>query len=217
MLDYELYFTQLSTAEQKVAPKSLFFEGNFSLLLKSPKVAVVGSREVSELGSLRTQKIAEELVKRKITIVSGLAKGVDTIAHQVGLKGKTITVLGTSLDDCNPISNKGLLEEIKKNHLAISQFERGTRVLPSNFPARNKTMALITDASIIIEASENSGTRHQAWEAIRLGRQVFLMENILKSDIKWAQNILEYGGIVLTNKNFEYILDSIAEYSLEPF
>ena len=216
MSDYAKYFSQLSEAEQKAAPKSLFYEGNFSLLLKSPKVAVVGSRNVSEFGVLRTHKISEELVKRQITIVSGLAKGVDTVAHQVGLKGKTIAVLGTPLDQCNPISNKDLLEEIKKNHLTISQFEKGTRTFTSNFPARNKLMALITDATIIIEASENSGTRHQAWEAIRLGRQVFLMENILNSNIKWAHKVLEYGGIVLTQNNFEYIFDSIAEYSSEP-
>lgn len=217
MNQYENYLSQLSQAERKVAPKNLYYEGDFSLLLRSPKVSVVGSREVSELGVLRTQKIAGELVKRGITIVSGLAKGVDTVAHQVGLTGKTIAVLGTPLDVCNPIGNKLLLEEIKKNHLAISQFEIGSRVFASNFPLRNKTMALITDATIIIEASENSGTRHQAWEAIRLGRQVFLMENILNSNIKWANSVLEYGGIVLTKKNFEYILDSIAEYSLEPF
>lgn len=215
MTPYEIYYSQLSPAEQKVAPKSLFYEGDFSLLLKSPKVAVVGSRDVTDIGILRTQKVCEELVKRDITIVSGLAKGVDTIAHHVGLKSKTIAVLGTPLDIANPINNLSLLDEIKHNHLAISQFDIGSKVYPSNFPARNKTMALITDATIIIEATENSGTRHQAWEAIRLGRQVFIMENILKSNIKWAIDILEYGGIVLTNKNFQYIFDSITEYSLE--
>ena len=100
--------------------------------------------------------------------------------------------------------------------MAISQFAEGSKVYPSNFPARNKTMALITDATIIIEATENSGTRHQAWEAIRLGRQVFIMENIINNGVNWAKDILEYGGIVLTRENYDYILDSILEYSLEP-
>lgn len=213
---YETYYNNLSDAEQKSAPKTLFHHGNFGLLLKSPKVAVVGSRNVSDLGKIRTEKISFELVKRQITIVSGLAQGVDTIAHTIGLSGKTIAVLGTPLNVCNPVSNWPLLEEIKRNHLVVSQFEEGARVFPSNFPARNKTMALISDATIIVEATENSGTKHQAWEAVRLGRQVFIMENVIQSGIKWANSILEYGGIILTKNNYSFILDSIADYSLEP-
>jgi DNA processing protein len=216
MNSYEDYFSHLSVAEQQVAPKTLFYEGDLSLLFKSPKVSVVGSREVSEPGKIRTQKICSELIKREITIVSGLANGVDTIAHQTALNGKTIAVLGTPLNICNPQSNFKLLEEIKQNHLAISQFEIGSKVFPSNFPVRNKTMALISDATIIIEATENSGTRHQAWEAIRLGRQVFILENVIQSKISWAQKVLDYGGIILTNQNFEQILDSISELTIEP-
>ncbi|TWI83294.1 DNA processing protein [Lacibacter cauensis] len=214
-MSYERYLSFLSQAELKAAPKELFHEGNFDLLMKSPKVAVVGSREVSNDGIRRTQMIATELVNRGVTVVSGLAQGVDTIAHTTALSGKTIAVLGTPISMASPVSNTELLNEIKKNHLAITQFKEGSKVYPSNFPARNKTMALITDATIIIEASERSGTQHQAWEAIRLGRQVFLMENIIKSDIKWAHKALEYGAVVLTKDNYGYILDSIAEFHLE--
>lgn len=217
MSEYEIYLNGLSQLEKSIAPKKIFYEGDFSLLYKRPKVSVVGSRNVSSDGISRTKIICDALVERDITIVSGLAKGVDTVAHEIGLIGKTIAVLGTPLNKVNPVSNTRLLDLIKQNHLAISQFEFGSRVFISNFPARNKTMALISDATIIIEASENSGTRHQAWEAIRLGRQVFLLENILRSNVKWAKDILNYGGIVLTKKNFKFIFDSIAEYSLEPF
>lgn len=213
---YQKYLSFLSPAEQQVAPKEIFFEGNFELLLKSPKVSVVGSRDVSAEGVKRTEIICQELVKRNITIVSGLAQGVDTIAHTVGLQGKTIAVLGTPLHIASPVSNTALLDTIKKNHLAISQFAEGSKVYPSNFPARNKTMALISDATIIIEASEKSGTQHQAWEAIRLGRQVFILENILHANISWAAKALEYGAIVLNKQNFGDILDSIADFFLEP-
>jgi DNA processing protein len=215
-MSYELYLSFLSQAESNAAPKELFYEGNFDLLMKSPKVAVVGSRDVSNDGIRRTEMITTELVKRGVTVVSGLAQGVDTIAHTTALSGKTIAVLGTPLSIASPIGNTDLLNEIKKNHLAITQFKEGSRVYPSNFPARNKTMALITDATIVIEASERSGTQHQAWEAIRLGRQVFLMENIIRADIKWAQKVIEYGAVVLTKNNYGYILDSIAEFHLEP-
>ena len=108
------------------------------------------------------------------------------------------------------------MNEIKKHHLAISQFPIGAKVYPSNFPARNKTMALISDATIIIEASEKSGTQHQAWEAIRLGRQVFILENILQANIGWAIKALEYGAVVLNKDNFGNILDSILNYFIEP-
>ena len=77
-------------------------------------------------------------------------------------------------------------------------------------------MALISDATIIVEASEKSGTQHQAWEAIRLGRQVFILENIINSNISWAYKALEYGAVVLTNDNFGDILDSISDFFLEP-
>lgn len=216
MPNYTDYFKLLSPAEQQVAPRELFFEGNFDLLMKSPKVSVVGSRKISTEGEKRTEIITRELVNRGFTVVSGLAQGVDTIAHQVALAGKTIAVLGTPLDMATPTSNLGLLNEIKKNHLAITQFPFGSRVYPSNFPARNKTMALISDATIIIEASEKSGTQHQAWEAIRLGRQVFILENILQANILWASKALEYGAVVLNKQNFGIILDSISDCFLEP-
>lgn len=216
MLSYSDYINLLSPAEQQVAPKVLYFEGDLELLMKSPKVSVVGSRNISIDGEKRTELVTRELVNRGITIVSGLAQGVDTIAHQVALAGKTIAVLGTPLDIATPSGNLGLLNEIKKNHLAISQFPVGTRVYPSNFPARNKTMALISDATIIIEATEKSGTQHQAWEAIRLGRQVFILENILQSNILWASKALEYGAVVLNKQNFGNILDSISDCFLEP-
>lgn len=205
----------LSPAEQQAAPKELFFEGNFELLLKSPKVSVVGSRNISPEGEKRTVLITRELVKRGITVVSGLALGVDTIAHTVALAGKTIAVLGTPLDTVTPVSNTELLNEIKKNHLAISQFPIGAKVYPGNFPARNKTMALISDATIIIEASEKSGTQHQAWEAIRLGRQIFILENVLQANVSWAAKALEYGAIVLNKENFGHIFDSIADLFVE--
>ncbi len=213
---YEKYLNFLSLGEKQLAPREIFFEGNFELLLKSPKVSVVGSRNVSTEGAKRTKIICQELVKRNITIVSGLAQGVDTIAHTVGLQGKTIAVLGTPLHIASPVSNTALLDTIKKKHLAISQFPVGSKVYPSNFPARNKTMALISDATIIIEASEKSGTQHLAWEAIRLGRQVFILENVLQANINWAAKALEYGAIVMNRQNFGDILDYIAEIILEP-
>jgi DNA processing protein len=214
--DYPEYLSKLSSQEREVAPTQMFFEGDFTLMSKGLRVSVVGSRDVSELGVRRAELISEALVQREITIVSGLAEGVDTIAHTTAIKkgGKTIAVLGTPIDKCFPAQNKELLSEIKKNHLAISQFESGSRVFQSNFPLRNKTMALISEATVIIEATEKSGTRHQAWEAIRLGRTVFLMENLVKNkDLEWPLKLLKYGAIVLTSENYKAIFDELHSYS----
>lgn len=214
--NYSDYLSRLSAEEQHSAPKELFFEGDFRLMTEKIRISIVGSRKVSDAGKKRTELIAKALVKRDIIVVSGLADGVDTIAHQTAINhgGKTIAVLGTPLDKCYPVSNKELLGKIKSEHLAISQFKEGQRVYQSNFPARNKTMALISDATIIIEASEQSGTRHQAWEAIRLGRQVFLMENIVKDEnLKWPKELLNYGAIILTRENYESVFDEMEHYS----
>ncbi len=210
----DLFLSSLGVEERKNAPKNLFVEGNEELLCYGPKISVVGSRKVSEHGKERARIISSELVKRGITVVSGLAMGVDTIAHTTAVKndGKTIAVLGTSLSKCSPVSNRELLDHIKKEHLAVSQFEEGSRVYPSNFLLRNKTMALISDGTIIIEASEKSGTQHQAWEALRLGRALFLLENVASDpELSWPQQMIEYGAVVLTRENFELIFDRISE------
>ena len=99
----------------------------------------------------------------KAVIVSGLARGIDTAAHKAAIEagGKTIAVLGTPLDRTYPAENKALQAEIIKNHLAVSQFRVGSEVFSSNFIRRNRVMALIADASVIVEAGESSGSLSQ--------------------------------------------------------
>ncbi|MDR5591214.1 DNA-processing protein DprA [Christiangramia sp. SM2212] len=208
---YLKYSNHYTETERKYAPDKIFWEGDFNLLTSGTRVSVVGSRKVSDKGKIRTQIITETLVSEGYIVVSGLAHGVDTIAHQTAIanQGKTIAVLGTPLDKVYPKENDQLLENIKKNHLAVSQFPINYPVTPKNFPIRNRTMALISDATIIIEATDKSGTRHQAWEALRLGRQVFLMENIVKnSEISWVSKMIHYGAQVLTRDN---VIESLNE------
>lgn len=200
---------ELTAVEVKNAPEKLFFEGNINLLAHGRRVAVVGSRKVSEDGIKRAKVLTRALTAHGITVVSGLAEGVDTVAHQTAMEnsGKTIAVLGTSLDKAYPKSNAQLLAEIKKNHLAISQFVAGYPFQKKNFPMRNRTMALISDATIIVEAGEKSGTRHQGWEALRLGRLVYLMQNIVEdAALTWPKEMIAYGAQVLTRQNMEEAL-----------
>jgi len=148
--------------------------------------------------------------------VSGLAEGVDTVAHQTAIEcgGKTIAVLGTGLDRAYPASNASLLDEIKANHLAISQFKAGTSPRRSNFPQRNRTMALISDATVTTEASEKSGTRHQGWEALRLGRLVFLMQSVAGNEnLTWPKEMIGYGAQVLTRDDMPDVLYDIPRFT----
>ncbi|WPO84599.1 DNA-processing protein DprA (plasmid) [Chryseobacterium sp. JJR-5R] len=203
------YLASLTEIEKKNSPKSFFYEGKYSLLESGRRVSVVGSRKISELGIKRAEKVSKFLVNAGITIVSGLAEGVDTIAHETAIKegGNTIAVIGTPLNQYYPKKNKQLQDLIAKEHLLISQFPDSFPVTPKNFPIRNRLMALISDATIIIEASEKSGTKHQGWEALRLGRTVFIMENVIKdSSISWAQEMIKYGAEILTNENFKDLL-----------
>ena len=195
----ERYIDNLTEIERKYSPRQLFYEGNFSLLEKGRRVSVVGSRNVSEDGIKRTSKI-------------GLALGVDTVAHQKTIEkgGNTIAVIGTSLNQYYPKENKLLQNKIATEHLLISQFPENYPTSLKNFPIRNRTMALISDATIIIEASEKSGTKHQGWEALRLGRSVFILENVIKNpNITWAKEMLKYGAEVLTRENVNFLIGSI--------
>jgi len=205
------YLSKLTEIERKNSPESFFYEGNYSLLENGRRVSVVGSRKISDIGIKRTQKITKFLVESGITIVSGLAEGVDTVAHSTAINanGNTIAVIGTPLNKYFPAQNRELQDYIAKKHLLISQFPKGSPTTPKNFPIRNRLMALISDATIIIEASDKSGTKHQGWEALRLGRAVFLMENVIKdTSITWAREMVNYGAEVLTNDNFkDLILD----------
>lgn len=210
------YYQGFGAPELKNAPEHLYFEGDFSLLVEGKRASVVGSREATPEGLLRAEAITKTLVDLRIIVVSGLAKGIDTIAHKTAIKygGRTIAVLGTPLSKAYPAENRELLDEIKRNHLAISQFKEGGNYDQRAFPMRNRTMALITDATIIIEASETSGTRHQGWEALRLGRSVFLLANVANDPkLSWPSEMVKYGAQVLTKENYIELLSNIPSFT----
>jgi DNA processing protein len=201
----------LSQFERRHAPETLYLQGDPSLLTIGRRVAVVGSRSPSEKGVRRAGLLSEVLVQEGFVVVSGLALGIDTIAHETAMAagGRTIAVLGTPLDVAYPARNRELLDRIRSEHLAVSQFPVGYPQRRENFPQRNRTMALISDATVIVEASETSGTRHQGWEALRLGRMVFLMQNVVDDPaLTWPSEMIRYGAQVLTR---DALPDALAE------
>lgn len=188
-----------NAVEQKFAPPSLWTAGDVTLLQRHPRVAVVGTRRPSPEGERRTRKLAHLLVDHGASVVSGLAEGVDTIAHTQAIDrgGRTIAVIGTPLDDVYPRSNAALQARIARDHLLVSEFPPGSPVAKGNFPRRNRTMALIADVSVIVEAGESSGTVSQGWEALRLGRPLFLLKSLVDSGLPWPREMLDYGALVL--------------------
>lgn len=192
----------LNDVETKYAPELLFVQGPLEVPLPCPKVSIIGTRKPSPKGLSNAQSIAKTLTENQIIITSGLAEGIDTAAHRTAIDsgGRTIAVLGTPLNKVYPTKNFELQQEIMKNHLAISQFPVEYPITKKNFVIRNRTMALISDASIIVEAGNSSGSLHQGWETLRLGRPLFIWKSLLNnSDLDWPKTMLEYGAMALDN------------------
>jgi DNA processing protein len=208
----------LNDIETKHAPKTLYYRGDRSLFRRSPRVAIVGSRDASPEGLRRAKKLARALVDKGCVIVSGLAEGVDTAAHIAAIEagGRNIAVLGTPLEKPYPASNRTLFERIATEHLVVSQFAADATVQPKNFPIRNRTMALIAHATVIVEAAEKSGTLHQAWEALRLGRPLFVLESLVNNPLlTWPAEVRKYGAQVLSESTFEDLVEQLPASHIE--
>lgn len=171
---------------------SVYYSGDLSLL-DAPTVSIVGTREVTEAGWKRATQLARELAKAGVTIVSGLAKGVDTAAltSAIAHGGHVVAVIGTPLDKAYPAENAALQQQIYSDHLLMSPFNEGARVFRSNFPARNRMMAAISDATVIVEASDTSGTLHQAAACQRLGRWLFILKSVAEDrSVEWPARFI---------------------------
>jgi DNA processing protein len=164
-------------------------------LLQRRCISVVGARKVTREGAARARRLARELVASGVVVVSGLAEGVDTEAMSAAIDagGRVVGVIGTPLDRAYPAKNKRLQELVYREHLLVSQFPQGSRVFQSNFPARNRLMALLSDATVVVEASDTSGSLHQAVECQRLGRWLFIARSVIDDKaLEWPQKFLRY-------------------------
>ncbi|QQG48416.1 MAG: DNA-processing protein DprA [archaeon] len=191
----------LNDIEQRNAPSKLYTAGTMRIPLPRPRVAIVGSRQATAESLADAGDIARVLTREGVVIVSGLAKGIDTAAHRFTIEsgGKTIAVLGTPLDRTYPAENRELQAEIIKRHLAVSQYKVGSEVFPSNFVRRNRTMALIADASVIVQAGEDSGSISQGYEALRLGRPLFIWKRLFDSSFTWPKEMAKFGAMKLSD------------------
>jgi DNA processing protein len=198
----------LNAVEARHAPKQLWLEGDRGLLSRHPRVAVIGTRSPTRDGIARARKLVRGLVEHRAVVVSGLAAGIDTVAHLEAIErgGRTIAVIGTPLEQAYPSENARLQRRIATEHLVVSEFAPGSPVQKKNFPIRNRTMALVSDASVIVEAGPTSGTVSQGWEALRLGRPLFLLQSLVHGPLAWPKEMLAYGAMPLVR------LDDLLEY-----
>ncbi len=191
----------LDQAESRHAPERLFAAGDVTLLRGASRVAIVGSRQASQDGLRRAAKLAAQLARRGVTVVSGLAEGIDAAAHRAAMAagGRTIAVLGTPLDRVYPSCHRDLQRQIVGEHLALSQFAAGERVTRGNFPRRNRLMALVSHATVIVEAGDASGALAQGWEALRLGRPLLIPRSTIEdAGLAWPKRMLHHGARQLT-------------------
>jgi DNA processing protein len=180
----------------------LYYQGWWDLA-DSRSVAVVGTRSPTPDGIARTKKLVKVLVKDDFTIVSGLAAGIDTVAHETAIAegGRTIAVIGTPLSQAYPRENAALQRRIASEFLLISQvpvkrYERQDyRKNRLFFPERNITMSALTEATIIVEAGETSGTLIQARAALHQRRKLFILDNCFRKGLSWPQKFADKGAV----------------------
>lgn len=173
-------------------PPFLFYRGELDHEADARSVAVVGTRDATNLGLSRARMVARELSEAGYTISSGLARGVDSAAHRTALhfERRTIAVIGTGITRCYPKENFDLAEEIAEKGLIASQFWPSRSPGRDTFPRRNHVTSGISLGSVVIEASGTSGAKMQARVAAEQGRHVLLLQSLVDQQ-PWAQKMVE--------------------------
>jgi DNA processing protein len=190
-------------------PILLFVHGELKLLTDQ-SIAIVGTRQATNYGRWVTEKFTRELVSQHFTIVSGLARGIDTIAHRQCLNcgGKTIAVLGSGLDRIYPAENAGLAQHISRQGGVVSEFPLGSGPDAPHFPRRNRIISALSRAVLVIEAGEKSGALITTDFALEQGKDIFVIPGNINSAASQGTNKLIQDGAKLVLK-VEDILDEI--------
>jgi DNA processing protein len=191
-------------------PPYLYVKGSLEGI--DPAVAVVGSRRASSYGILTTSRLAGELASRGVTVVSGMARGVDAAAHRAALEagGNTIGVLGCGIDLVYPTENRELFREMADKGALVSEFPLGTLPLAENFPRRNRLISGISRGVLVVEAAENSGSLITAQLALDQGRDVFAVPgNINFSSSRGTNRLIKQGAKLV--EGVEDILEELPQ------
>ncbi|EPD27241.1 MULTISPECIES: DNA-processing protein DprA [Actinotignum] len=205
--DYPQYLAQV-----REAPLLIYYEGKIEPVDRA--VAIVGSRQATREDCERARVIAHLMVEQGYSVASGLARGIDTAAHEGTLEatGRTIAVMGTGIDITYPPENTQLRSRIvESGGLVLTQFEPGAPPTKVSFPMRNATMSGYSQATIVVAAGEYSGTRNQVRAALAHGRSVILLAPVVR-ETQWARKLVGNPGVYIASsmKDIREALESIA-------
>lgn len=200
-------------------PAFLYVQGN--LEKNDIPIAIVGSRYASTYGKYTTERISRELALKGITIVSGMARGIDSCAHRGALsaQGRTVAVLGSGLDVIYPPENKKLFSAISQNGAVISEFPPGTQPLSYHFPSRNRIISGMSYGVVVVEAGEKSGSLITARLAVEQGRDVFAIPGTIDSaQARGTNSLIKQGAKLIDSIDdiLEDILPQLERTSVQP-
>ena len=182
-------------------PVLLYVRGDASIL-NSPSLGMVGTRRPTIYGTQMAERISRDLAAKGLTIVSGLARGIDAIAHKgaTDVGGRAIGVLGTGIDVCYPKENRKLYEKVLERGAIVSEFPTGWHPAPENFPVRNRIIAGMPIGVVIVEGKQYSGSLITARLAMEFGREVFGVPGNVTQDVSFAPNqLIKQGAKLVTN------------------
>lgn len=188
---------------------TLYLAGERSFL-REKSVAIVGSREASPDGLRRAERLARELVASGIVVMSGLAAGIDQAAHRAAMAaiGKTIAVIGTPLTKVYPAEHAQLQIDIYTKHLLVSPFALNEKTFKSSFPLRNKVMARLSAATVIVEAGDTSGTLHQAAECQKIGKPLFILQSVVDAPgVTWPRRFVGKPGVHVLKSTEQLVVE----------
>jgi DNA processing protein len=191
-------------------PPAVLYVAGDPAVLKTACVAIVGTRKASPYGAWCAYELGKRAASYGITVVSGMASGIDAEAHRGALDGggRTIAVLGSGVDVCYPESNRKLYERIPEKGAVISELEPGTHPLPMTFPARNRIISGLSGGVIVVEAALKSGSLITADHAVQQGREVLAVPGNLNQVFSYGCNkLIRDGAMILTL--FDDILDLV--------
>ena len=190
-------------------PLKLYYKGNLDLLKDERLIAVVGTRNPSSYGKLCCEYMVKKMTSANITIVSGFAKGIDSIAHKTSLLagGKTIAVIASGLDIVYPASNLSLYREIEEKGLILSEYEAGVKPFKFNFPQRNRIIAALSKGTIVVESKDRGGSLITADLALEFNRDVYAVPGDVFSEYSKGCNNLIRDSKAKSLSNINELLD----------
>jgi DNA processing protein len=197
-------------------PNVLYVNGSLSASDKTA-VALVGSRRASQYGLETSERLAYELALRGVTVVSGMARGIDSAAHRGALKakGRTIAVMGSGHDHVYPPENEKLYKDIARSGAVVTEFEDATEPLAENFPRRNRIISGLSLGVVVVEAARNSGALITANFAAEQGRDVFAVPGKISSNTSSGTNCLIKDGARLV-QSADDIMEELSLTEMTP-